>query len=384
MISTVTIISGTLLLLLAVCTTVTNPFFPMPTRKNKGSDSTASDGTEGGEPLSVIMLVNGNESLLVRNLPLFLDQEYAPGFHVTVVGERPTAEADDLMKQFGDDPRLSYTFIPDTSRYISREKLGITLGVKAASNEWCVLVDSSCRPTSKHWLQAMGSQCTASKNLVIGYNNYDADAKPRMRFYRLRHFARLWRECRKGTPYCSNGTNLAFRKSEFISGDGFRGNLDIIRGEFDFTVNKLAQKGKAAVVTSHDGSLTEEAPTSRQWRTQNVFFLHSCRHMQRTFRHRLLPCLDLFLLHFTLIASLATAAVAAVLGNYILLAAALVALVILIAGRVYEGRKAINAFHADVSAWRILPLELTSAWHSLADRMRYMVAKSTDFTCHKL
>ncbi len=384
MISVVTIILGSISLLLAIIATLMNPFFRVPIRKKDDDVNPDSASGNSCEPLSVIMLVNGNEHLLECNLPLFLNQEYEPGFQVIIVGERPTAEADDLLKKFGNDPRLSYTFIPDTSRYISRDKLGITLGVKAAANEWCVLVDSGCRPTGTQWLQTMGCRCTKDKNLVIGYNNYDTDAKPYMRFYRLRHFAYLWRECIKGTPYCSNGTNLAFRKSEFIAGDGFRGNLDIIRGEFDFTVNKLARKGTAIAVTSHDGSLTEESPTSKQWHTQCVFYIHSCRHMQRTFRHRLWSRLDTFFLHLALIVSVGLVATAAVLADYILLAMALAALVLLVAGRIFVGRRAIKAFGADVSAWRILPLELSSVWHSIANRLRYMVTNSTDFTCHKL
>ena len=384
MTSTVTIILGSVSLLLAIIATLINPFFRVPIRKKDADNGIGFAGGNRCEPISVIMLVNGNERLLESNLPLFLNQEYEPGFQVIIVGERPTAEADDLLKQFGNDHRLSYTFIPDTSRYISRDKLGITLGVKAAANEWCVLVDSGCRPTGTHWLQAIGSRCTEDKNLVIGYNNYDADAKPRMRFYRLRHFAYLWRECRKGTPYCSNGTNLAFRKSEFIAGDGFRGNLDIVRGEFDFTANKLARKGAAAVVTSHDGSLTEESPTPKQWHTQCVFYLHSCRHMQRTFRHRLWVCFDTFFLHLALIFSVCLTAIAAVLADYVLLAMALASLILLIAGRVFVSRRAIKAFRADVSAWRILPLELSSVWHSFADRLRYLMTNRNDFTCHKL
>ncbi len=384
MTSTVTIILGSVSLLLAIIATLMNPFFRVPIRKKDADNGIDSAGGNRCEPISVIMLVNGNERLLENNLPLFLNQEYEPGFQVIIVGERPTAEADDLLKQFGNDHRLSYTFIPDTSRYISRDKLGITLGVKAAANEWCVLVDSGCRPTGTHWLQAIGSRCTEDKNLVIGYNNYDADAKPRMRFYRLRHFAYLWRECLKGTPYCSNGTNLAFRKSEFIAGDGFRGNLDIVRGEFDFTANKLAKKGAAAVVTSHYGSLTEESPTTKQWHTQSVFYLHSCRHMQRTFRHRLWACFDTFFLHLALIFSVCLTAIAAILADYVLLAMAQASLILLIAGRIFVSRRAIKAFRTDVSVWRILPLELSSVWHSLADRLRYLMTNRNDFTCHKL
>ncbi len=372
------------MLLLAIISILANPFFRVPIKKKDDMFDADFDNGNSGKALSVIVMVNGNEEALERNLPMLLNQEYEPGFQVIIVGERLAADAEDLLYKFGNDPRLSYTFIPDTSRYISREKLGITLGVKAAVNEWCVLVDSCSRPNSIHWLQEMGKKCTDDKNIVIGYNNYDEDAKTRMRFYRLMHFAYLWRECNKGTAFCSNGSNLAFRKSEFIGNDGYRGNLDIIRGEYDFIVNKFAQKASTAVVTSHDGSLTEEAPSTKQWHRQNIFHIHSCKHMQRRKRHGIWQCLDTLFLHLSWIVSICVAAYAGITRDYILLASAALALIVFILGRTFISMRAVKAFDADVPAWRILPLELNSIWHHVADRLRYLAADNYDFTCHKL
>ncbi len=384
MVSTVTIISCAALLLLTIAGNMANPFFRIPKTKKDDSGEGGSEDGDKGMPISVIVMVNGDMDALERNLPLFLDQEYEPEFQVIVVKEKGNAKDYDPIKKFADNPHLATTFIPDTSRYISREKLGVTLGIKAAANEWCVLVNSQSHPTSRLWLKEISRKCSADKNIVIGYSNYDKDALSYMRFYRLQHFVYLWRECRKGTAYCANGANLAFRKSEFIDQDGFRGNLDIVRGEFDFIVNKLARKGTTAVVTSPEGSLVEDRPTKKQWHRLRVFHIHSCKHMQRNASHRLQARLDTLLLHLTLIATVGSTVAAAVFGDYILLATALVALVMLIAGRTFAGIKAVKAFNADISAWRIIPLELASVWHSLADKMRYFKTDSNDFTCHKI
>ena len=384
MISTVTIITGSILLILAIISILANPFFRVPVKKKDDTYDAEQETGDSGRALSVIVMVNGNEEALERNLPILLSQEYEPGFQVIIVGERLVADADELLARFGNDPRLSYTFIPDTSRYISREKLGITLGVKAAANEWCVLVDSGLRPNGNHWLQEIGKCCTDDRNIVIGYCNYDENAKTRMRFHRLMHFAYLWRECNKGTAFCSNGSNIAFRKSEFIDNDGYRGNLDIIRGEYDFIVNKFAHKGATAVVASYEGSATEEAPTTKQWHRQNIFHIHSCKHMQRRKRHRVWQCADTLILHLSWIASVCAAVYAGIMHDYILLASAALSLIVFILGRTLVSMRAIKAFDADVPAWRILPLELNSIWHYLADRLRYLAADSYDFTCHKL
>jgi cellulose synthase/poly-beta-1,6-N-acetylglucosamine synthase-like glycosyltransferase len=384
MISTLTIIISAVLLLLAIVSTLMDPFFRVPINKEANNNSHDDERGKDGLPLSVIVMVNDDIDILERNLPTLLNQEYEPGFQIIIVADKGNSQADDMIKRFGNNPHLTSTFIPNTFRYISREKLGITLGIKAARNEWCILMDGNSYPVSRHWLSHIGRQCSDEKNLIIGYSNYENGAKAYQRFYRLQHFAYLWRECMKGTPYSANGSNLAFRKSEFIKMDGFRGNLHIIRGEFDFIVNKFARKNSAVAVVSEESSLMETIPSDKQWHRRRIFHIHSCRYMQRGFRHRLLPCLDTFFLHLSCTLSICFVVLGAVFCNYILLCSAVLSLILLITSRIIIGKKTISAFHADISAWKIIPLELASIWHSLADRIRYYKADSYDFTCHKL
>lgn len=384
MISTVTIILSSVLILLALLSTLMNPFFRVPITKSMHDDSEESGSENDCPPLSVIVMVNDYIDILERNLPLLLEQEYKPGFQVIIVADKGNTQADDMIKRFRDNPHLFFTFIPNTSRYISREKLGITLGIKAAQNDWCVLLEGNSYPVSRHWLQHIGKECTDEKNIVIGYSNYENSSKAYQRFLRLQHFAYLWRECLKGKPYSANESNLAFCKSEFINNDGFRGNLHIIRGEFDFIVNKFAQEKKAAVVTSKEGSLIEVKPTLKKWHRRRIFYIHSRRHMKRGFRHSLLPCMDSFFLHLSWLSTVVLGVASVAFANYIILSAAVLSLILLIACRVLIDRKAISAFSADISSWRIIPIELASIWHSLADKIRYYRADSYDFTCHKL
>lgn len=384
MFSTFTIIVCTALVLLALLSTLMNPFLRVPISKAFSSSSENSEEEKPSEPISVIIIVNDDIQLLERNLPLLLQQEYEPGFQIIVVADKGNAQADDMVKRYRENAHLTSTFIPNTSRYISREKLGITLGVKAAANEWCLLMNSNCYPTTTSWLEEIGKACHDDKNIVLGYSNYDKKSKAYQRFYRLRHFSYLWRESLKGKTYAANEANLAFRKSEFINNDGFRGNLHIIRGEFDFIVNKLAKKGHTAVVTQKESILLEKAPHKRQWHRRRLFYVHSCKFMERGFRHHVLPFLDTLFLHLSWVTTVAAIVLSAVFAGYIILAASMLSLIILIVGRIIIDNKAIKAFNADISAWKLIPIEIFAIWHSLADRIRYYWADSYDFTCHKV
>lgn len=396
-IDTLSIIIGVVLIVLAVVSSMLNPFFLIPLKKKMLGETNFDQAAALGEesylnnpaalpPISIIVAVNDNISSVERNLPTLLSQDYPAGYQVIVVAYEGDTLADDLIKRYSKERNLKSTFIPDSARYVSREKLGMTLGVKAADYEWCVMIDALCRPISVNWLREIGRQCTSNHNLVIGYCNYDNQSKAFYKFDRLRHFAHLWRESDNGTAFASNNSNMALRKSEFINNDGFRGNLDVVRGEYDFIINKYARKNCTAIVTSEEAMLIEEEPYPRRWKRQQLFYLHSSRHMKRAFSHAIMPTLDALFLHLTTVLSLAALVVGGIsyLTMWPLIAGAVIALTVLITWRTLQTARAVRYFNAGISKSRIFLLDLSSMWHYLAGQLRYLLANKRDFTCHKI
>ena len=49
---------------------------------------------------------------------------------------------------------------------MSKSKLAVALGVKAAHNEWIVMVNADCRPQSDLWLKTLASRMDSDANLV--------------------------------------------------------------------------------------------------------------------------------------------------------------------------------------------------------------------------
>lgn len=77
-------------------------------------------------PLSVIIVAKDAADELQENLPFILEQDY-PEFEVIVIYDRSADDCDDTLKLLEDKyPNLYHTFIPDSARYISHKKLGIT------------------------------------------------------------------------------------------------------------------------------------------------------------------------------------------------------------------------------------------------------------------
>jgi glycosyltransferase involved in cell wall biosynthesis len=166
------------------------------------------------------MAVCDNAQELEENLPTFLTQTYEPGYEVIVVDESSTDNTEDVLKLFRhDNPHLYNTFLPKPDRNIMRRKLALTIGVKAAKNEWVILTDIHKQPPSGEWLKEISECMDSSTEAMIGY-------------YR-----------KKGTKIQLfddiTQTRRLIRKAERKRADGHKGkHLKYLRGKYDFIVVK--------------------------------------------------------------------------------------------------------------------------------------------------
>ena len=119
---------------------------------------------------SVIMIVYEQARELEENLPLFLQQEYEPGYEVIVVDESSTDQTQDVLKLLKNDyPHLYSTFIPRPNRLISRRKLAFHIGVKAAKNEWIIFTKIQRKPIANDILKAIAGSMDEDAELTLGY-----------------------------------------------------------------------------------------------------------------------------------------------------------------------------------------------------------------------
>ena len=230
----ITIVICAVLIVLAVLSSLLDLFF----KKIPTSGDEDGQGSDACQPVSVIIICDNNAEELRTNLPVFLEQDYPAGYELIVVIDKDEDGSGDVLKTFSSYPNLYTTFVPETSRYMSRRKLAITLGVKAAKNEWVLLTDATCRPASDKWISRMASGCSKNVDIVLGYSNYSCDDANFKVFYRFHREYALLREALGGTAYGMASNNLMFRKSMFMKGNGFQGNLKYLRGEYEFIANK--------------------------------------------------------------------------------------------------------------------------------------------------
>ena len=385
-ISLTTIVIGAVVVVLAILGSLINPFL----RSLRFPEEEVSDGEESHEanklpPITVLITAHDNLAELERNLPMFLRQQYPTDYQVIVVCQSTDEETQDFLKRMAtENPHLYNTYIPESSRYMSRKKLQITLGVKAAKYEWIIMTEPTCRPENDKWLMTMARKCQEPTHLVLGYVGFEEDTKGVRKFESIRKAFYVLRRAQQTYGYRTHMPNVAFRKSDFMREQGYQGNLEFVRGEYDFLVNKYALCGDTDIELDCDGWLTHDEPSSKAWHNAHLYLQASRKSLDRAKSMRTLMFFDHLMPHLSMIASILTLAYSIIMKDWILTGCAGLALVLLFVLRMVIANKAIKHFDDSINMLKLPFYEYGIIWRNLANKFRYWRADKNDFTSHKL
>lgn len=355
-----------------------------------GQATVPASAAQGLPAVSVILTPHDQADVLDETLSLLLHQDYPAGYQVIVVREVSDRHTEDVLKRHLRDLRIDpsdatlyVTSIQDSSRFMSRKKLAVTIGVKAAKTDWLLLMEADCRPQGAGWLRAMASHCHDSSRMVIGYTAYAADAPVYARFERIHTAYYLLREDVCSTPYRTNSPLLMIRKDDFMRAEGYLGNLHLIHGEYDFLVNKFAATGGVTVALSPQTWTTEKAPSRRTWINRRIFYQETRRFLSRSLPHRALFDADQLLLHLAFWAGAGIMIFAGLSARWVLLAVAALSWLALVLIRSLVGKKAVSVFDDTIGITRIFCLEMSVIWHNATAMIRHKTADKMEFTTHK-
>lgn len=370
---------------------IVSPFINVMVRRlralGRDEDSAGISDNEGHRQaagISIVLTVNDEGEDLKENLPLILDQDYPGGYQVIVVMTGNDEMVENVLKGFAGNPHLYATFIPDSSRYMSRTKLAITVGVKAAKYGWVLLTDVDCRPDSKRWLNGMAIGCNDNTDIMLGYSSFTDDYITTRRFDHVYNIYRQLVDAERGKAWGYCGNNLLFRKKTFLYGKGFEGNLKYIRGEYDFIVNKFADSSNTGVLVLPDVRMSETELTDKGWRNKNLYYMSTRRRLAGTRRPRMFFNLTMWMMVMGYLLCIAGIAVGSLTQRWVTLGVCSLAFVINIVLRAVVLKKSIGKLLNDVSAPYLLLLELTMPLRNAVKMIRYKFTDKYDFISHKI
>ncbi len=245
---------------------------------------------DGGYPaVSVIVYSQANGGNLRTLLPQILEQDYPAPIEVVVANDESADNTETVVSELEMRyPNLYMTFAPEHSRSLSRRKLSITLGVKAARYDMLVFTCGNCRIDSPLWLRAMMRHVVEGADVVLGYaapvgpDGVDADKRRRRRA-----FDHVWQSVRWlsaalcGRPFMGTAYNMAYKRHLFFEQKGFSKTLNLRYGDDDIFVNEITRGRNTAVELGKDSLVRaiEYAPAH----------LHDVYAVRRSFTRSYLP-----------------------------------------------------------------------------------------------
>lgn len=163
------------------------------------------------------MTVFDNGKDLEENLPAYLTQQYEPGYEVIVVDESSTDNTDDVLKLMKQQyPHLYTTFLPKPDIHLVRKRLALTIGVKAAKNEWIIFTEIKSFPLENTWLQTIADNLGDTSDVMLARYNKKGNL-----------FMHTFESIEEVNNYVVKG--------ERLRADGHKGTrLRKLRGKYDF------------------------------------------------------------------------------------------------------------------------------------------------------
>ncbi len=219
--------------------------------------------------VSVIIVSENEVDSLTENLSAILSQDY-PDFEVIVVNNGSTDESDVLLTSMElNHPNLYHTYLPySNDKKLSRYKLALTLGAKAAKGDILLFTQPYCRPVSNKWINSMVRGFSENKEVVLGYSFfqkkncfYNRMARFDNHIFSMQYLSRAI----KGSPYVGVFRNIAFRRHLFFDNKGFASNLHLEAAE-EILINEIMTKVNTSVALSQDSFIETKMQEFSLWK----------------------------------------------------------------------------------------------------------------------
>lgn len=247
-------------------------------------------------PASVIVYSQDDADNLSELLKSILNQDYPAEFEVIVVNDGESTDVRDAVGMLRPShPNLYLTFTPEGVVNLSRKKLALTLGIKAARYDVVVLTTASAIIPGRRWLRHMMAPFSTGTGVevVLGYAGVDP-SDDRAFGSRCRAFDHAAESVRwlsaaiAGHPFRGTEFNLAYRKDVFIRNKGFARSLNLCHGDDDLFISAIANRNNTEVVLTEESMVVlRHGNHPRLFRERTLRRIFTEGHIRR--RPRLLP-----------------------------------------------------------------------------------------------
>ena len=230
-------------------------YFAAPIRNANRDEKGQLDHIGTRPPVSVIISSQNEAEHLQQFLPAILSQNY-PKYEVIVVNDGSTDESSNVINSLSQKyAHLKQTFLPQKAKYMSRRKMCLSIGIKAAQYEHIMLVDADCQPVSKDWLNVIMRNYTPNTEVVLGYSRFLNSTSALMDFDNLFFTMQYMGYALCGNPFRGTIRNMSYLKSTYDRVQGYSRYLNMETGEDDIFIHDMANGENVRIDTSSSAAV---------------------------------------------------------------------------------------------------------------------------------
>lgn len=258
----------------------------------KFSFAKPQNGTPKRIPISVIVCAKNEEENVKNFVPLLAAQHY-PDFEIVLIDDASSDETLEVFEAFEKQySNIKLVKVQNNEAFWGNKKFALTLGIKAAKNEYLLFTDADCYPTSTEWIREMSSQFTQQKTIVLGYGAYEkiknSFLNKLIRFETLLTATQYFGWAKSGKPYMGVGRNLAYKREEFFKTNGFIEHMKIRSGDDDLFINEASTKKNTTICFTPDSFTYSKPKTSfSEWFAQKRRHVATAKHYKSFDRSQL-------------------------------------------------------------------------------------------------
>ena len=207
---------------------------------------------EGWIPtVSVIVAARDEEATIGPLLDDLAAQNYpAEKLEIIVSNDGSTDLTADIVREHADrDSRIRLVESCVSTKPYRRKKRAVNAGIEASSGEIIMTTDADCRVPAT-WVRGMVSRLVDSVDLAAGevvvHGSTIGGYLEALEFAGLQAMSAGFMNA--GFPITCNGANLAYRRQAFDRVNGFDGFEDVVSGDDDLLMQKIAKGTSGTVI----------------------------------------------------------------------------------------------------------------------------------------
>lgn len=223
-----------------------------------------NDEAKVKEPISLLLTFRNEEKNLLQYLPKLLKIENAD-FEVVAVDD---FSQDNSLSVLGvmknGNEKLRVSSLNQETRF--SEKLAQNIALKAAQNNWVMVIPASLAGYDENWLATISGMLTQEKEVIINYSNVQHTGRFYNQLYRIEFFLQQLKSAgftAWGLPFTYTEENVAFRKEKYFEGGGYGQKVKEPYANFELLINSFIRKNKAEVILQKQTSIQKNEPINR-------------------------------------------------------------------------------------------------------------------------